>query len=137
MKELITHMSFTQIRFHCSKQLERMFHVTTAANRSGEAVVQCFSSQTNVMPASCGSFLRMQNDNSKLAGVCKKWGWESGAYRVGKWGHSKDEERLYVYPAYAVGLYHWRLTSTGIVLCDDNKKTATASTGDFWKVFVR
>ena len=137
MKELMTHMSFTQLRFHCSKQRGRTFHVTTVANRSGEAVVQYFSGQTDVMPASCGSFVRMQNDNSKLAGVCKNWGWESGVYRVGKWGHSKDEERLYVYPAFAVGLYHWILTSSGVVLCDDNINQVTASTGDFWKVFVR
>ena len=138
MKELMTHMPFTQLRFHCSKQLGRTFHVTTAANRSGEAVVQYFSGQTDVQPASCGSFVRMQNDNSKLAGVCQNWGWESGKNRVGKWGHGAwDEQRQYVFPAFEVFLYHWRLTSTGIVLCDDNKNTATASTGDLWKVFVR
>ena len=78
MKELMTHMSFTQLRFHCSKQRGRTFHVTTAANRSGEAVVQYFSAQTDVQPASCGSFVRMRNDNSNAAGVCKMWGWESG-----------------------------------------------------------
>ena len=137
MKELMTHMPFTQLRFHCSKRLGRTFHVTTAANRSGEAVVQYFSGQTDVQPASCGSFVRMQNDNSKLAGVCKNWGLASGAYRVGKWGHSENEERLYEYSAFIWYLYHWRLTSFGEVLCDDNKNTATASTGDFWKVFVR
>ena len=137
MKELMTHMSFTQLRFHCSKQRGRTFHVTTAANRSGEAVVQYFSGQTDVIPASCGSFVRMQNDNSNAAGVCKMWGWESGKNKVGKWGHTRDEERLYVYPAFVVHSNHWRLTSIGVVLCDDNKKTAKASTGDFWKVFVR
>ena len=137
MKELITHILFTQLRFHCSKQRGRTFHVTTAVNRSGEVVVQYFSGQTDVMPASCGSFVRMQNDNSKLAGVCKNWGWERGAYNVGKWGHSKNEDRLYVYPAFMLGSYHWWLPPSGEFLCDDDINQVAASTGNFWKVFVR
>ena len=51
MKELRGHLSFTQMRFHCSKQQGRTFHVTTA-NSSGEAVVQYFSGQTNTRPDS-------------------------------------------------------------------------------------
>ena len=71
MNELRTHLSFTQLRFHCSKNNGRTFHVTTAANSTGEAVVQYFSGQTNDQPASCGSYVRMENDNSRLAGVCQ------------------------------------------------------------------
>ena len=63
MNELRTHLSFTQLRFHCSKQQGHMFHVTTVANRTGE--VQYFSGQTDVPPASCGSFVRMESDNSR------------------------------------------------------------------------
>ena len=55
MNELRTHLSFTQLRFYCSKNNDRTIHVTTAANSIGEAVVQYFSGQTDVQPASCGS----------------------------------------------------------------------------------
>ena len=135
MKELSTHLPFTQLRFHCSKRQGRTFHVTTAANSSGEAVVQYFSGQTDVQPASCGSFVRMQNDNSKLAGVCDKWGKENGAFEVGKWGHSQDQDRLYSVPAFAYGTYHWALDHGGRWDCDDD--FVGVSFGDFWKIFVR
>lgn len=84
MTELRTHLSFTQLRFHCSKKKGRTFHVTTVVNSTGEAVVQYLSGQTDVQPASCGSFVRMEDDNSLLAGVCRKWGLEN-VYEVGKW----------------------------------------------------
>ena len=86
MKELRAHLSFTQLRFHCSKQQGRTFHVTTVANSTGEAVVQYFSGQANVLPASCGSFVRMEDDNSYLAQKCSEWG-NDGSHYVGKWGH--------------------------------------------------
>ena len=82
MNELRTHLSFTQLRFHCSKLQGRTFHVTTVANRTGEAVVQYFSGQTNVQPVSCGLFVSMRNDNSGLTGNCEKWGRENGVYFV-------------------------------------------------------
>ena len=72
MNELRSHLSFTQLRFHCSKNNGRTFHMTSAANSTGEAVVQ---------PASCGSYVRMENDNSRLARVCQNWA-------LGKWGHA-------------------------------------------------
>ena len=93
MNELRTHLSFTQLRFHCSKQRGRMFHVTTVANSTGEAVVQYFSGQTNVQPDACGSFVRMENDNSRLAGVCSQRGFNV-SYNIGKWGHALDQDRL-------------------------------------------
>ena len=43
MNQLRTHLSFTQLRFHCSKPQGCTFHVTTVANSSGEAVVQHFT----------------------------------------------------------------------------------------------
>ena len=39
MNQLRTHLSFTQLRFHCSKPQGRTFHVTTVGNSSGEAFV--------------------------------------------------------------------------------------------------
>ena len=138
MNELRTHLSFTQLRFHCSKQQGRTFHVTTAANSSGEAVVRYFSGQTDIQPASCGSFVRMENDNSRLAEVCEKWGKENGVYEVGKWGHDQGQDRLYIYPAFIKGAHHWIIT-TSTVYCDDSIfiNFHGTSTGDFWKVFVR
>ncbi|KAL9956971.1 hypothetical protein ACROYT_G038542 [Oculina patagonica] len=50
MNELRTQLNFTELRFHCSKQKRRTFHVTTVANTPGEAVVQYFSGQTDEMP---------------------------------------------------------------------------------------
>ena len=81
MKELRTHLSFTQLRFHCRKNKGRTFHLTTAANSSGEAVVQYFSGQTDANPKACGSFVRMKDDNSKIAAYCNQW-------RNREWGNS-------------------------------------------------
>jgi len=128
INELRTHLSFTQLRFYCSKQQGRTFHVITAANSSGEAVVQYFSGQTDVQPASCGSFVTMENDNSKLAGGCEKW-------NNGVWGASRDQDRLYNHAAYVNGANHWLLYPGGRWECDDFN--VGVSSGDFWKVFVR
>ena len=132
MNELRTHLPFTQLRFLCSKQQVRTFHVATAANSTGEAVVQYFSGQTDVQPDACGSFVRMDNDSSRLTRVCHKWGYENGSYEIGKWGHGYDETRLYVHAAFVKGLYHWIVKQT---MCDDH--SSDVSSGDFWKVFVR
>ena len=137
MNELRTHLPFTQLRFHCSKQHHgRTFHVITATNSTGEAVVQYFSGQTDVQPHACGSFVRMDDDNSLLTTVCHRWGYEGGLWEVGKWGSVYDQERLYIDSAFLRGLYHWVLTQNGSRLdCDDSVVGASAS--DFWKVFVR
>ena len=136
MNELRTHLSFTQLRFHCSKQQGRTFHVTSVANSTGEAVVQYFSGQTDVQPDACGSFVRMENDNSRLAGVCSQWGYNGVSSHIGKWDTVKDQDRLYDNPAVVTGLYHWLLTPDGSRWeCDDFN--VGVSSGDFWKVFVR
>ena len=136
MKELRTHLPFTQLRFHCNKHQGRTFHVATAANSSGEAVVQYFSGQTDVQPVSCGSFVRMEYDNSGLARHCQNWGWENDNFGVGKWGHGRDQDRLYDHPAFAVHHYHW-LLSPGWQRWECDDQHAGVSPGDFWKVFVR
>ena len=139
MNRLRTHLSFTQLRFHCSKNNGRTFHVTTAANSTGEAAVQYFSGRSDVQPASCGSYVRMENDNSRLAGVCQKWGFESGSFEVARWSYAGfDQGRLYDHPAFAKGLYHWVLSYRGQAKrlnCDD--KSVSVTTGDFWKIYVR
>ena len=136
MNELRRHLSFTQLRFYCSKQQGRTFHVTTVANNTGEAVVQYFSGQTDVQPDACSSFVRMENDNSRLAGVCDEWGFDGAIYEVGKWGAASGEDRLYHAPAFIRSLYHWLLDPTEPRWeCDDER--VGVSFGDFWKIFVR
>ena len=137
MNELRRHLSFTQLRFHCSKQQGRTFHVTTVANSTGEAVVQYFSGQTDVQPDSCGSFVRMENDNSVLSGVCSQWGYNGVSSNIGKWGSGQDQDRLYVFPALKRWANHWVLDpQIRRMECDDSG-VGPASSGDFWKVFVR
>ena len=135
MNELRTHLSFAQLRFHCNKQQGRTFHVTTVANSTGEAVVQYFSGQMKVQPDACGSFVRMENDNSLLAQVCSQWGKDGVSFYVGKWGHPLYEG-LYYASAFVKDLYHWKVTPGGSRWeCDDY--LVGVSSGDFWKVYVR
>ena len=136
MNELRSHINFTQLRFHCSKQQGRTFHVTTVANNTGEAVVQYFSDQTKELPFSCYSFKRLVGDNSQLATQCEKWGRYSSSYFVGKWGHSKKKGqfRMYDHAAFIRNKCHW-LAYNGNWLCDDDN--LVVSQGDFWKIYVR
>ena len=134
MKELRIRLPFTQLRFHCEKQRGRTFHVTTAANSKGEAVVQYFSGQTDVQPASCGSFVIMNDDNSRLARACQRWGYVKGSPYVNKWGHEKDQDRLYNHAAFVGSAYHWLLGGSRWE-CDD--WGVGVPSGDFWEVFVR
>ena len=134
MKELRTHLPFTQMRFHCSKQKGRMIHVTTAANSSGKAVVRYFSGQTDDRPLACGSFNRMKDDNSNIAGVCHQWQGQ-------QWGHSPSAKGTLTDHAFFVPIkYHWLLTPGNQRWeCDDYIYDGffALSSGDFWKVFVR
>jgi len=137
LKELRTHLSFTQLRFYCNKRLGRTFHVATITNSSGTAVVQYFSRQTDAKPYTCGSFARLSGDNSFLAGDCANWGLDlaSTTYNVGKWGHDKVP-KLYKYPAFILNLHHWATFPQGKRWeCDDFNNNV--SSGDFWKIYVR
>ncbi|XP_068687019.1 tenascin-N-like isoform X1 [Montipora foliosa] len=143
MKEMYGDMKFDQLRFHCSKRQGRTFHVVTAANSSGNAVVQYFRGQTDVRPGSCGSFEKMADDNSFMAGNCTQWHsekWSIDLNSFGQYGWS-DEERLYNHAAWVYGLYHWTLLDRPFTgqnnrfECDDFLKEV--SHGDFWKVFIR
>ena len=148
MKELRRHLSFTQLRFHCRKKQGRTFHVVTASNSSGEAVVRYFSGQTDEQPDACGSFVRVTlDDNSELPGICKNWGRQvSGEseikWRVGKWGHGEDQNRLYWYPVFRKNKYCLRVQLHNVddlrkMECDDHSAPNVGTNGDFWRVFVR
>lgn len=138
IKQLSTHLSFTQMRFHCNKQKGRTFHVITVANDTGQAVVRYFSGQTNDLPGSCGSFQRMNDDNSKLSVECHRWG-NDNRHHVGKWGHynKKGKDRMYNHAAFVARKYHWVIVN-GHWLCDDGGNNIfDTSAGDFWKIYVR
>ena len=144
MKELRRHLSFTQLRFHCRKKQGRTFHVVTASNSSGEAVVRYFSGQTDEQPDACGSFVRLtSDDNSMLAGICKEWGrLVGGEFQVGKWGHGEDQNRLYWYPVLRKKKYQLRVELHNVddlrkMECDDDSRNTNDTNGDFWRVFVR
>ena len=139
MNEFRKRLSFTQVRFHCSKQQGRTFHVTTVAKSTAEAVVQYFSGQTDLQPDACGSFVKMENDNSRMAGVCGQWGYDGERF-PGKWGIlAAVEDRLYNNSAFVRGVYHWLLIKTpfGQLTWKCNDTNAGVPFGDFWKVFVR
>ena len=131
LKELRSHLSFTQLRFHCSKKQGRTFHVTTVSNSTGEAVVEYFSGQKDVRPDSCGSFQRMEDDNSKLVIECESWS------NDGKWGFNGGdvERRLYTGFARVPRSYPWNILD-GFWYCDDWDHDPV-SPGDFWKIYVR
>lgn len=138
LMKLRSQLNFTQLRFYCRKlQSGRTFHVATVGNKSGEAVVQYFSGQTDVMPESCDSFRRMDDDNSVLSMNCDRWGNDNGDY-VGKWGHykRKNEKRMYDHAAFVAHKNLWVIGSQH-QLCDDKTGDYTLSPGDFWKVYVR
>ena len=136
MRELRSRMSFTQLRFHCRKQQHgRTFHIKTAANSSGKAVVGFFGGDTDVIPKACGSFEKLKGDNSVLASRCVEWGKENHVFPVGKWGYEGNKE-LYMYSVFIAYYHHW-VTSPGHDRweCDDMAKDL--SRGDFWKIYVR
>ena len=134
MNQLRTHLSFTQLRFFCRKK--RTFHITTTKNRAGEAVVQYFSGQTDTMPASCGSYVRMSDDTSVLAGICANWGYD-GSYNIGKWGHMRGQTRLYDHPAFAPGYIFWIAPNSHSHRWECDDQGVGVSSGNIWKIFVR
>ncbi|XP_068706112.1 uncharacterized protein [Montipora foliosa] len=143
IKELRTHINFAQLRFHCKKKKPgRTFHIITAANSSGEAVVQYFCGHTDDKPHSCGSFVKMDDDDSTLAKNCDRWGKENGKVKVtiGKWGFQNlAEDRLYNHTVFIAAAQQWLLgyngTFQGRFECDDYFEGLSA--GDFWKIYVR
>ena len=143
LHELRKHLPFTQLRFHCGKQHARILHVITVTNVTGEDVVQYFSGHSDVKPASCGSFIRMDDDNSQLADHCANWGLDqlTGEHHVGKWGgvpglSSSSDEMMYDHTLFISFANHWIVGKTGGRWeCDDFQSKPVPK--DFWRIFVR
>ncbi|XP_044168635.1 uncharacterized protein LOC114977100 [Acropora millepora] len=131
MKELYGDLNFQQIRFHCRKHsVGRTFHVVTVANNSGNAVVQYFSGLTDALPDFCGSYVRMEDDDSRMAKQCFSAQWSSTRVK-----EEKTVKRVYDHAVQIPGKHFWNLAKRKIFECDDY--VASQSSGDFWKVFVR
>ena len=135
------------MRFHCKKQNPgRTIHIVTVNNSLGEAVVQYFSGQTDVLPIACGSFYKMSDDDSYLTNKCLEWGKDKGQYDVGKWGHEMDntfgndqnETRLFDSAIFVGDKKHWMVGYQNRSECDDDERgVKTVLTGYFWEIFVR
>ena len=143
LHKLRTHIHFTQLRFHRHKKNGSTFHIVTKTDEKGEAVIQYFTGQTETVPTSCGSFQKMEDDDSELAKNCSWWGKKYSTYRSDTWGIVGRRE-LYDVPMFIGGLHHW-MTSPDVDRweCDDfhypkhSKLQAPPTQGDFWKIFIR
>lgn len=143
LHELSKHLQFTQLRFHCGKQYARILHVITVTNSTGKDVVQYFSGHSDVKPTSCGSFARMEDDNSQLAEHCSRWGYNetTAQYDVGKWGGvpwltSSNDEMMYDHVMFIPSANHWIVGKAGGRWeCDDFVSNPVPK--DFWRIFVR
>ena len=116
LKELRNHLHFTRIRFYCKKRGGRTFHISTAANSTGEAAVKYLSGETDVMPASCGSFVIMSDDNSRLARVCKDWGYQR-FLQSWQMGRRERSEQIIRPPCFCRGslpLASWTIWQVGM-----------------------
>lgn len=121
--ELCKVLQVTQLRFHCRKQMKRTFHVTTAIDKTGWAVVEYFCGQTNELPLSCNSFEVMRDDNSILTSHCNDWGDDDTQRQVGTWGHypsttDVDDGRLNSFVAFIGNTSYWHISLIeGLLLC--------------------
>ena len=69
--------------------------MTTAANSSGESVVKFFSGHTDVQSDACGSFVRTDDDDSLLSGVCHDWGIKVVCIKTGSGGMEIEIKKKY------------------------------------------
>lgn len=91
--------------------------------------------QSDVRPLACRSLKRMEDDNSRTAGLCNQWTYQ-------RWGDTNSQGRLSNYANYVPHLHHSSLTPKDSRWeCDDynipDKEFFGLSSGDFCKVFVR
>ena len=129
--QLKTDMGFSQIRFYCyKKKRDRVFHIVTNQNTKGANVVKFFT-ESDTIPATCGSFTRLPDDNSTLANRCNDWGYKI----TNKWGHenSLTKNRLYLRPILWARERYFTLSGDPLT-CDDNLNGLDMSKGDKWQI---
>ncbi|XP_057308781.1 uncharacterized protein LOC130647075 isoform X1 [Hydractinia symbiolongicarpus] len=133
-KELRDIISFTQLRVYCHKPSHgRTIHIVTVNNYRGYDVLDYLSGLTDTQPASCGSYIRVNNDKSILASTCGMWG------ETGLWGSLDSDQliRLYDHFFYISYKAHINLKGGGRLECDDFYGYPGFSTTGVWQFFVR
>ena len=134
--QLKNDLGFTQIRFYCfKKRVGRVLHIMTSNNSTGADVVKFFTN-SNSIPRACGSFTRLADDNSRLAGNCGDWGYPA---KTNKWGHTSyfTQDRLFKRPILIASSRYYSYAAGKPYSCDDNTKDVAMSLGDLWQIFVR
>ena len=133
--QLKNDLGFTQIRFYCfKKRVGRVLHIMTSTNSKGADVVKFFTN-SNSIPRACGSFTRLADDNSRLAGNCGDWGYQP----KNRWGHESflKEDRIFKRPILIAFARYYSYAAATPYSCDDNTKDVAMSLGDLWLIFVR
>ena len=116
-------MGFDQLRFYCFKKtVGRVFHIKTALNQLGEAVVQHFtvdSVNEENKPKACGSFKVYEDDTSVLSQDCSRWGQTSEGFRQDKWGglNANGQRRMFTKLVFTEGSHCVQMG--GFYSCDD------------------
>ncbi len=139
LASLQNHVHFDQLRFFCHKKVPgRTIDIATKNNVPGKSVVRYLSARSDILPAACGSFDKLTDDNSYLSQQCSKWGYD-GKYEVNKWSHihTPKQNRLFDHLAFVGSKYHYlvQFSKGSRWECDDFHDTL--SVGDTWKIFVR
>jgi len=105
---------FTQIRFYCHKPYHgRTLDIKTT---SKELVPWLLQRTSWPQPASCGSYLRLNNDTSYLASHCESW-------QNKKWNLNNMYDSPFYHSSYSgshgFGLHYYPLTFDTSCSCDD------------------
>ena len=125
--------NFTQLRWYCRKK-DKSFHIMTAQNSSGEAVVKFFVEDRSTYPKACGSFIRFPDDNSFLASNCLNWGGNATHANQNEWGNRGNimHGRRVYRPVWTT---KYKLQMFNSLKCDDNG--GSLSIGDEFSLYVR
>ncbi len=133
-----------QIRFKCKLTGGKNFHIATANNSAGRAVVNWLTGGSNDRPNACNSFSALRNDDSYSSQHCSDWGKGQDVPGVGKWGRDgavPANDRFTDHSMFIWGKTHWNIFSDHVspkrFECDNQIRSQQIGKGDTWKIFVR
>lgn len=114
LRELQRYISFSKMRFYCTKPWHgRTVHIQTLLNSEGMAVVDLMTGRSDYKPDACSSYRPMPDDNSILGANCRQW--VNGRW----WDFGDRERRMFNFPFWINEHAYFGLHSTGSLLCDD------------------
>ena len=131
LKLLRSVIGYTQFRFKCHSNGSKLLHMETIKNSTGYRVVDCVTkgSSPDICDfPSCGTFIRMPDDNSQIAQQCKDWRWRND---------SNGDKWLMDHLMYIYDVTHWNIGAYSRYECDDHIRTLKISNRDYWEVYVR